>query len=477
MGALSLVRSLLTPGVARRLSAGAEHPIMSSRNLAAHDANERGVIASPVVNGQRNFNAARAAFVAVTATYCLGVYNDNFYKESSMLLAVAAGQKGMQGALAIAFIAPYVLAAAPAGWAADRFSKRTVVLAAKTLELIAMLVGAYAIITLSWPLVLVMAFTMGLQATVFSPAMNGSLPELFPEEEQLTSANSVLKGGMVAAVLAGIALAGVLLEHGGAVVRMVAPLEPELAKRVAVAVCVVVIAVIGLLTCFWAPASAAANPKAPFPWSGPVNSFRDLLALRSDPDLWLMVVIGAFVWSLGSLEAMLVNPLGRQELGLGETATASLLGAQMIGIGVGGGLSGLLTGGERFRPRLAPILVALAGSLAAMVLVPFLPAGIGYWVALLLLTVHGVLGGVLLIPCEAFVQARPAPEKRGTVIAAYGFLFGGGIVATGALEIGLNWLLPPSRGFVVVGLLTLMLLLLVRRIGARSSTVVVGGES
>ena len=59
---------------------------------------------------------ARGKFAAMAASYSLGVFNDNFFRQSAMLLAIAAGRKHYQGWIALLFTLPYLLLAAPAGW-------------------------------------------------------------------------------------------------------------------------------------------------------------------------------------------------------------------------------------------------------------------------------------------------------------------------------------------------------------------------
>ncbi|HOD33746.1 MAG TPA: MFS transporter, partial [Holophaga sp.] len=125
----------------------------------------------------------RRPFLAMAASYVLGTFNDNFFKQAVMLLAVTQGQKELQGLAALAFTLPFVLLAAPAGWMADRFPKRTVVVGAKALETAAALVGLAGLVTGHLELMVGMVGLMGLQATFFSPALNGSIPELHPAEE------------------------------------------------------------------------------------------------------------------------------------------------------------------------------------------------------------------------------------------------------------------------------------------------------
>jgi acyl-[acyl-carrier-protein]-phospholipid O-acyltransferase/long-chain-fatty-acid--[acyl-carrier-protein] ligase len=41
--------------------------------------------------------SARKKFLAMAAAYCLGVFNDNYFKQAAMLLAVTAGLSHLQG--------------------------------------------------------------------------------------------------------------------------------------------------------------------------------------------------------------------------------------------------------------------------------------------------------------------------------------------------------------------------------------------
>ena len=73
----------------------------------------------------------RSKFAAMAGTYFVGVFNDNFFKQTALLLAIATGKESMQGYATIIFTLPFIVFAAQAGWCADRFSKRSVVIAAK----------------------------------------------------------------------------------------------------------------------------------------------------------------------------------------------------------------------------------------------------------------------------------------------------------------------------------------------------------
>src|ERR1035437_7789548 len=156
----------------------------------------------------------RGKFACMAAAYTLGVFNDNFYKQAALVLAVAAGRNSMQGFALAVFTLPFILFSAPAGWMADRFPKSKVVIGAKACEFLAMLAGAAGIYLRHWSLIFTMLAIMGLQATFFSPALHGSLPELYPEW-YIPRANGILRMLVTVAILSGIALAGVALDVPG----------------------------------------------------------------------------------------------------------------------------------------------------------------------------------------------------------------------------------------------------------------------
>ncbi len=198
---------------------------------------------------------ARSKFAAMAATYCLGVFNDSFFRQSAMLIAVSQGHKAMQGYVMAVFTLPYLLFAAPAGWLADRFSKRHVVIGAKILELVAMLCGAVGICTSNWLFIFIMVFIMGLQSAIFSPSLNGSIPELYPPSYVVT-ANAVLKAVVTAAILGGVASCGLALRQKTASVAGI----PR--GRLIVSVVIVSVSALGVLCSLGVPRRRAASPHS-----------------------------------------------------------------------------------------------------------------------------------------------------------------------------------------------------------------------
>lgn len=388
---------------------------------------------------------ARGAFAGMAGAYTLGVFNDNFFKQAACLLALAAGVSWLQGAATVLFTVPWLLLAAPAGWLSDRFSKRRVVILAKTLELLAMLAGALGILLLSWPLILVMVFTMGLQSAIFSPALNGSIPELYPEA-YVIRANSILKTLVTVANLVGILLAGWALSFG-------APLLGVTWGRVLVAGAVVLLAGAGLILSFATASRPAANPRARFPWEGPAGTLRQLLRMSRDRVLTIALVTDAVVWFIAVLQILLINELGLRVFCLGEARTSLLLMPQLFGVALGGAAAGRLASAGRWRRLLVPGFAALAVINVAVMAVALLPAGAQVAAVALLLGLAGVAGGILLVPLESVFQIRPPASEKGAAIASANFTAFAAILLAGAAQMSLNTVIPsPMMCFGVIAL-------------------------
>jgi MFS family permease len=399
---------------------------------------------------RQQIRSARGKFVAMAASYSLGVFNDNFFKQAAMLLAIDAGRKQFQGWMLFLFTLPFVLFAAPAGWLADRFAKRHIVIGAKGLEVLAMICGAAGLLTGSWPLMIAMVSAMGLQSCIFGPSLNGSIPELYPAS-YVTAANGTLKVFVTGAIILGVAAAGFVLDGKGTIMDVPA-------GRLATAIIAFAVAAFGFAASFGVPHRPAAMHDArKFPWTGPLDSVRTIGHCFADRLLGITVVADMFVWFVGSMEILVINVLGKEQLRYSGSATSGMLVAQLGGLAAGGLLAGRLAAGPRWHRVLAPAAMGLA---AGMGLVAAAAAGMAeparYCCVLLGLIVAGLCGGLFMIPCESFVQVRPAPERRGEVISATNFMVFIGIMASAPLANALNEHIRPSISFALLGGLSLL---------------------
>ncbi len=387
--------------------------------------------------------AGRSRFIAMAVTYFLGVFNDNFFKQAALLLAVTAGLSGLQGQATMLFSLPFILFSAYAGWFADRFSKRQVIIWVKFLEVVAMMMGAYGILTLSWPWILAMVALMGLQSTFFGPALNGSIPELYPAW-YITKANAFLKLVTTSAILLGMAASGIALDQQW--------LQTEIPfGRILVAVIVLLVAFTGVITSFGIRKVESTYVATPFPWAGPLVSLKDSFNLYRDPLLLLAVMGDTFFYFFSLIAIMVINTMGISELHMSATATSLLAVALMVGVCFGSLIAARITTPERWTYVLAPSSFGMGVCLFAAGIVAGQDLNFQWLLLLLSLAGTGICGGIFLIPFTAFIQVRPKNHQKGKVIAAANFCSFSGMLVAGQVFTILDGLFIPSSNMLVLG--------------------------
>src|SRR5207302_363674 len=145
-------------------------------------------------------------------TQFLGAFNDNLFKMVVSLVAVrmATGEPGRDLSIVSAvFILPFILFSGYAGQLADVYSKRTVLIVTKSLEIVTALLALVAFILGRLEITLAVLFLFALQATFFSPAKYGILPEVLPDRD-LSRANGLLEMSTFVAIVAGTAIGSYL---------------------------------------------------------------------------------------------------------------------------------------------------------------------------------------------------------------------------------------------------------------------------
>src|ERR1700681_1520276 len=158
---------------------------------------------------------AHKGFHAFLWTQFPGAFNDNLFKIVVSLVAVematarAAGRNlSLAGAV---FILLFLLFSGYAGQLADVYSKRTVLIVTKSLEIVAAALGLFAFTSGRLEITYGVLFLIALQATFFSPAKYGILPEILPDRD-LSRANGLLEMSTFVAIVAGTAIGSYLLE-------------------------------------------------------------------------------------------------------------------------------------------------------------------------------------------------------------------------------------------------------------------------
>ncbi len=362
-------------------------------------------------------------FWSLIVTQFQGAFSDLTYRNLLLFLIIGLErspeqQKFLVFLVGLLFSLPFVLFSMSGGWLADRFSKRSVTIGTKLMEVAVMALALVALTRGYWPLAITALFLMATQSALFGPSKYGLLPELLPEK-RLSWGNGVIELATFLAIIAGTVAGGVLAENFRS--------EQHWSGVILVA-----LAFVGLLTSLGISRVPAAAPAKRFR----ANFLADLLGqvrlIRADYVLFLAVLGNTYFWFLGSLLQFNTIFYGTEVLGLSESRTGYLMGALAIGIGLGSLAAGYLSG-NKIEYGLVP-LGALGMSVFAVLLgrteLSFTAAGAN-------LAGLGFFAGFFIVPVNALIQHRPAPEQKGSIIAAANLLSFVGV----GLASAIYWLL------------------------------------
>lgn len=388
-----------------------------------------------------------ATFIGLLLTQFLGATNDNILR----WLVIGIGKEYVSPdrislVLAIGsacFVLPYILLAAPAGYLADRFSKRSVIVICKIAEIAIMIGAVGAILIGNATLLFTVVALMGAQAALFGPAKLGSIPEML-RPNKISAANGILGLTTVIAVVVGSGVGNWLASP------QVTGYKGQ--ERWWISALVMIgVAIAGWLTSLMIEGLKSANPDLKFPqpshWIS--QTWEDLKILAQDRAM-LRVALGImFFWSLGLLAQLNIDQFAFEGGATKQTQVSALLGALIIGVGVGSVLAGIWSGGK---VELG-ILPLGAGGLALFSFLLYTVEGelvnpsnqytASYVAACAFLVLLGISSGLFDVPLAAFMQDRSQPEHRGAILAASNFLTFSGMLAA---SIGYWLLRVPTAG-------------------------------
>src|SRR6185369_588213 len=153
-------------------------------------------------------------FWSLIVTQFEGAFNDNALKTLvqfiGLSMALPKAQHDALVPLATAlFSLPFIVFSMGGGYLADRFSKRTITIWVKTLEIAIMTFATVGFFLGNLPMGLASIFLMGIHSAIFGPSKYGLLPELLPTEK-LSWGNGILELGTFVAIVTGMSAGAVL---------------------------------------------------------------------------------------------------------------------------------------------------------------------------------------------------------------------------------------------------------------------------
>ncbi len=396
-------------------------------------------------------------FKAFLATQFLGAFNDNVFKLliicSAMNVLSPEASKSYVPLASAVFILPYLLFSGYAGYLADRYSKRQVMIGTKWLEVAVMLLGWWLFWQGAIYWLLPVLFLMGAQSAFFSPAKYGFLPEVLPENH-LPRGNGATQLFTFLAIIFGGWAGGELSE------------QFKDALQNAAVFCVLV-AVLGVVTSYGITRTPSGNRSTRCAIDPLTPHLRTLLEVRHDPLLMTCFLGNTYFWFMGVLFQTNLAVMVKGQMAGSGRLVGFFQGAAALGIGLGSFACGFLLRGKLTTRHVIPAGYAMA-ALAALL-------GLSISKVWLSLTVAALLGfstGFYQLPLNTILQKRSPEDKRGRYLGAMNALDCVSMLLASAV----HWLLlnpcnmQPSRVFIVAGIITALVMIALARPLQRGQT-------
>ncbi len=314
----------------------------------------------------------------------------------------------------VVFTLPLMLVSIFSGVFSDRFSKRSVIVVMKVVEVALMALGTWALYRnpSGGILPLIVLGGMAVQSALFSPAKYGILPELLPHE-RLAVGNGQLELWTFLAIIGGTGTGGLLLQMSGA--------SPWLGGAV-----LLVFSVVGVVASLMVPAV----PRARDSGGLGVTLQGAWQAVRADRVLRLGISGNVGYWTIASLVGQDVLVYAKAVLGLSDSLSGLPLATFGIGVGLGSVLAGKLS---HAKVEVGQIPLGAGGLMVGLLLLGTLSPGLAG--TLLGMGWLGFSSGFILVPINALIQWRAPQDRRGAVIA-FGNIFVFGGIVVGSLGAG-----------------------------------------
>jgi MFS family permease len=422
-------------------------------------------------------------FLPLFITQFMGAFNDNLFKNATILLAVFEilhdpHQEQKFTAIAFAvYILPFFLFSALGGQLADSADKARIIRIVKIAEIGIMAVGALGLLIANIYLLLLVMFLMGTHSSFFGPTKYAILPQHL-EKDEVLGGTSMVEAGTYVAILLGTIMAGVVSPVGAALL-------------------VITAAIIGLIAGWQVP---PAPPEKGAPTIE--DDFAELRAsldhlhnlpavlrwvldipvtiwfiLRSSwhiisttlhvPRLYWTIVAISFFVAEASILGVVFAPMVKNILGADNHVATLMLMVFTIGIATGAVLINWILKGKvsaKFAPH-----SALAMALFLMVMYWTL----GYWpvpasnqligwssfiadplayVLFAELFLVATAGGMFVVPLYAFLTTTVDKSEAARTVAANNIVTSGAGVLAVLAFVGIQRFLTIPQAFIVVAL-------------------------
>jgi acyl-[acyl-carrier-protein]-phospholipid O-acyltransferase/long-chain-fatty-acid--[acyl-carrier-protein] ligase len=332
----------------------------------------------------------------------------------SLVSAKDAGDPALQAkliktVLAAVILLPFILFSPTAGWIADRFAKRDVIVLTMWAQFAIMSILLVALIFHLLSLAVCGLFLLGTQCAIFSPAKQGIIKEIV-SPTKIGRAVGVVEVTAIASMLVGGLAGGALFDISRTWLD-----SPWHAAQVTMAV-LTVLALVALIAGYQIqPTSAHTNQ--PFRVELFWEHFGQLRDVWREPPVRLCVLGISYFYGLAGALYLTLFEISASIHSNGGTGTASQTGeyAATLGLGIILG-SVLVTRLTTHQVEIGLIPIGSAGLIGGAMLAGFSdPRGPLFLAALFGM---GIAGAMFVVPLNAHLQEQVEPSRRGRILSA-----------------------------------------------------------
>lgn len=289
------------------------------------------------------------------------------------------------------FILPFILFSSIGGWFADKWSKSKIVLWTRFFSGFCLIFALLFILFRGGNLIYVILFAVASSAAIFGPSKYGIIPELV-ERERLIKANGYVAAFTFFGIIFGTGLASLLNRMTGGNFSWM------------VAACLL-LTMCGTLLSFYLTYTEPSAPNRKWPRFIYKEIFISLKEMYQIPKMWTAVFCYSYFVFIGAFVQMNIIPYTVQILGQSAIIGGYLFLISSIGVGIGSLLAPKING------KLKSLPMTCLGMSLGCFLFTFFPYPI--WINLIWLVLFGVVGGLFLVPPQAYIMANSPPEYKG----------------------------------------------------------------
>jgi acyl-[acyl-carrier-protein]-phospholipid O-acyltransferase/long-chain-fatty-acid--[acyl-carrier-protein] ligase len=364
----------------------------------------------------------KRGFLSLIVTQFFGAANDNILKGVLTFMVVDGLWQnqlgtGGQSIVGACFTIPFIVLSGYAGQLADRYSKRSVSVVFKMIEVpIAIVAGIGFWYGNLW-ITLLALVALTCQSAFFGPAKYGMIPELV-DEGDLSRANGTINMMTNIAVIIGTLAAGGIADlywpKADGIEPAIASAGGYLWTPLAAMLGVAVVGVIAVLFLDRLPAG---DKNLRFNWNPGAIYIESIRAMSKTRLLMVMMAWGYFYLLAGI--ALFLLPEYTRILNVQRLEASVLMAVMGIAIGVGCAVAGLISG-HRIEPRLIPVgALGLTVFFLLLGLVPPWMPQLAPMFRVALSNVSffvlgaGFFAGFYIVPLQALLQKLSPDGERG----------------------------------------------------------------